>query len=366
MSASKLHDLIALAHEPSSERRRELLRGVTDLFFSGDGNGAGHNAAEMGLFDDVMNNLAADMEAAVRAELAERLSGASVVPSRLARKLAGDEIAIAAPILRSRAMSDQDLISVAGAAGQDHLRAISQRPGLTSAVADAIVARGDDETLGVLLRNEDAQLSRQAHETVVDRAALNADLHEAVVNRASLPIDLLNEMYFVVEQRLRDRIMTRNANIHPADLEAALSAGRNRLAEQDGILPEDYAAAESMVDNLLSQNQVTPEKLAAWLRARNTTPFTIALAKLSDIDFHTARKILERHDLDALAIVCRAASFEPRLFLTFAVLIQDKDVNAIGKAREYGALYAAVTHEAAMRTIRFWRMRRTSGDGVAA
>jgi len=359
---SKLHDLIALAQEPSSERRRELLRGVTDLFFTS----SGHGPRELGLFDDVMSDLAGEMEAAVRAELAERLADASVIPSRMARRLATDEIAVAAPILRSRAMSDEDLISVAGAAGQDHLRAISQRPGLTSAVADAIVARGDDQTLGVLLRNEDAQLSRQAHETVVDRATLNADLHEAVVSRASLPPDLLNEMYFVVEARLRDAIMARNALMDPAALEAALSAGRYRMAERDGMLPADFAESEALVDSLKRDGKITPELLASWLRTRKTTAFTIALAKLSDIDFHTARKILERQDLDALAIVCRAAQFEPRLFLTFAVLIQDQDANAIGRAREYGALYAAVTTEAAMRTIRFWRMRRQTGDGVAA
>ena len=41
---SKLHDLIEMAHEPSSERRRELLRGVTDLFFSAE---ATHGADEL-------------------------------------------------------------------------------------------------------------------------------------------------------------------------------------------------------------------------------------------------------------------------------------------------------------------------------
>ncbi len=360
--SSKLHDLIALAQEPSSERRRELLRGVTDLFFAHDT----HGPAEMGLFDDVMTNLADEMEVAVRAELAGRLAGASVLPSTLARRLASDEIQIAAPILSSRAMSEQDLISVAGAAGQDHLRAISQRPSVSPAVADAIVARGDDDTLNVLLRNEGAQLSRQAHEAAIDRATLNADLHEAVVQRSSLPADLLNEMYFVVESRLRDSIMARNSALDPAALEAALSAGRNRLAERDGILPEDYATCELMVTKMRKERKITPEILAGWLRERQHTPFTIALSQLSEIDFHTARKILEKHDLDALAIVCRAANFDARLFLTFAVLIQDKDINAIGKAREYGGLYAAVTLESAMRTIRFWRMRRQTGDGVAA
>ncbi len=51
---------------------------------------------------------------------------------------------------------------------------------------------------------------------------------------------------------------------------------------------------------------------------------TWAMAKMADIDFHTAARILERRDLDALAIVCRAAKLEPRLFLTFAMLIQEK------------------------------------------
>jgi uncharacterized protein (DUF2336 family) len=113
MTGSKLHDLIALAHEPSSERRRELLRGVTDLFFTTDG----HGVAEMGLFDHVMDDLASEMEAAVRAELAARLSAASVLPSRLARRLSHDEIEVATPLLGSAAMSQAELISVAAVGG---------------------------------------------------------------------------------------------------------------------------------------------------------------------------------------------------------------------------------------------------------
>lgn len=359
---SKLHDLIALAHEPSSERRRELLRGVTDLFFTAES----HGAAEMGLFDHVMDDLASEMEAAVRAELAERLSAASVLPSRLARRLAHDDIEIATPLLGSAALSQEDLISVAAVGGQDHLRALSRRSDVSAGLADAIVAKGDDDTLGVLLRNEKAVLSREAHETVVDRAVANPALHEAVVNRASVPPDLLNEMYFVVEARLRDSIMARNASMDPAALEAALSVGRNRIAARDGVLPADYAEAEAEIAKLRAGNKITPEILVSWLRQKNTTLFLVALATLAEIDYHTARRILEKAELDALAIVCRAAGFEPRLFLTFCILVQNNEVNAIGKAREYGELYAAVTPEAAMRTVRFWRMRRSTGDAAAA
>ncbi|MDP1738198.1 MAG: DUF2336 domain-containing protein [Caulobacter sp.] len=362
-AGSRLHDLIALAREPDSARRRELLRGVTDLFFSGDRHGAG----EMALFDDVLGQLAGEMEVAVRAELAERMTQGAGAPVRLMRSLAADEIEVARPVLQhSYALSDDDLLNVARTHGQDHLRAISQRHSVSAAVSDAIVARGDDDTLGLLLRNEGAELSRQAHERVVDRAVSNPGLHEAVVTRQSLPADLLNEMYFVVEAQLRDRILARNAAIDPAELEAALAAGRKRVALSDGALPADYAEAEKAVRVMKAKGEISPRTLAAMLRNRETTKFLVALAELADIDFGAARRILERKELDALAIVCKAADFDRSLFLTFTVLILDRDDDAMGRAKAHGDLYSALPRDAALRTIRFWRMRRSTGDVAAA
>ncbi|CAN5336785.1 DUF2336 domain-containing protein [soil metagenome] len=361
---SKLLQLIELAQEPSSERRRELLREVTDLFFATTDTAA---PTEAGLFDEILSQLSSDMEEAVRVELAERMSETDKAPRRLMAGLASDVIAVAKPVLtKSNALSLEDQLKVARTLGQDHLRALSQRQGVASVVTDAIVERGDDHTLTVLLRNETAELSRQAHENVVDRAAANPALQEVVIDRHSLPADLLNEMYFMVEARLRDRILERNAQLDPTELEAALAAGRKRVATRDGALPADYAKAEAAVRALRVKNAVTPQTLAGMLRNGATTEFLVALADLADIDFHTARRILERKELDALAIVCKAAGFERALFLTFAVLILDREADAMGRAREYGELYAELPKDSAMRTIRFWRMRRQTGDTAAA
>lgn len=365
MSRTKLHDLIDLAQEPSSTRRRELLRNVTDLFFTSDQPRA---ASEMALFDDVMSQLAGEMEEAVRGELAQRMAQAEAPPQGLIRTLARDaSIEVARPVLSgSAALSDDDLLSVARTRGQDHLRAISQRPSVSMAVSEAIVERGDDQTLGVLLANEGAQMSRETQELVVDRAAENPALHAAVVGRKALPVDLLNEMYFVVEARLRDQILARNAEVDPAELDAALAAGRKALAARDGALPADYDAAEREVKLMRARGAITPPVLAGFLRARETTKFLVALSELAEIDFHTARRILERRELDALSIVCKAAGFDRSLYLTFAVLILDRDADAMGRAREYGELYEALPRESAQRTIRFWRMRRQTGDVAAA
>ncbi len=360
---SKLNNLIALAQEPSSEKRRVLLREVTDLFFANPE----HRAGEMALFDDVLTQLAGEMEAAVRAELADRIAPAAEAPLKLVHSLAADQaIEVARPILeRSHALTDDDLLAVARGRGQEHLKAISRRDSVSEAVSEAIVERADDETLGVLISNDGAQLSRQAHQTVVDRAVANPALHAAVVNRSSLPMDLHNEMYLVVEAQQSQNNLERNAQVDPAALEAALEAGRNRVATRDGALPADYAEAERDVRSLVSRKALTPKALASMLRNRESTRFMVALAELAGIDFHTARLILERRELDALAIVCKAADFERSLFLTFAVLVLDRDADAMGRAKEYGELYAALPKESAQRTLRFWKMRRQTTDIAA-
>lgn len=352
---SRLPELLALAEEGSSEKRRALLRELTEHFFGAPSR----TATEDTLYGAVLAKLADDMETAVRAELSARFATASDAPIGLIRRLANDEAAVAGAVLAaSPVLTDADLLGVVRKHGQEHLRAVSARASVSEAVSDVIVARGDDETLGTLLRNDGARLSRQASETAVERAKANPALHEATVSRASLPPDLLNDMYFLVEARLRTQILEQNARMDPALLDSALTAGRNRVATDDGALPSDYAECLAYVGELDAAGQLTPQMLARFLRSGGRTSFLIALARLADIDFHTARQIVERRELDALAVVCKSADLDRALFLTYAVVLLNDDGDAMAKAHSYARMYAELTREAALRTIRFWRLRR--------
>lgn len=357
IAKSRLPQLIALAGEDSSEKRRLLLRELTEHFFGAPE----HSPSESALYGTVMAKLSAEMEVAVRAELAARFARAPNAPHSLIRRLADDEIEVAEQVLRaSTVLTDEDLIQVVRRRNQGHLRAVSGRVTVSEAVSDVIVEHGDDDTLHTLLRNDGAQLSRAASETAVERAKANPALHAATVERQSLPADLLNEMYFVVEARLRHQILEQNARMDPALLEAALSAGRTRVATDDGALPADYAENLAYIDELHAAGQLTPQTLIRFLRSNARTPFLIALSKLADVDFHTARGIVERKDLDALSVVCKAADMDRAVYLTYAVAILGNEDNPMGKAAAYGRLYGELTRDAALRTLRFWRMRRTA------
>ena len=362
MSASALKDLISLAHEPSSGRRRELLRRVTDLFLADEGV---RSQAQAQAFDGVFCSLADEMELDVRADLAQRFAHSPSAPAALAAKLARDCIEVALPILsNANLLGEADLLDVAHSRSQAHLRAISNRPVVSETVCEVIVERGDDETLVALARNDGAVLSRRAAETVVERAAANPALQEAVVQRASLPLDLLNEMYLLVEARLREHIRLRNATADPAALEAALKLARTRLAARAAPEPADVREAELEVERMEARARLTAPTLLGYLRSGQRAHFTAGLARLAEVDTATVRTVVDRSDFDAMAIVCKAADLEKSMFLTFAVITYGGR-DAMSRASAYAKLYAELPRDTAQRTLRFWRIR-CEGEDVAA
>ena len=312
--ASKLDALTALSSETSPARRRALLHEVTELFFAPTPPAP----AVMDLFDSALDRMTDALEDELRMELSRRLAPATAAPHRLVARLIGDvNGAIAEPLLqRSSVLSEVQLLQVARTGGQVHLRAVSRRVDLTEGVSDTIVERGDVETVGVLVANPRAPLSRAASEAVVDRALANPALHAAVVGRDALPADLLNEMYFVVEQRLRDRIQARNAVLDPAELDRVLAQSRTRLAAKEGALPADYAEADAYVERLSTAGPIAASTLVGFVRAGQRTRFLAALAREADVDFGVARRTLERQDGDAFVLLCKAAGYGEDLFRT--------------------------------------------------
>ena len=354
-----LEALGALATETSSSRRRELLREITDVFFA-----PAMPAQAVGLFDAALEKLADALEVELRADLAHRLASAVLIPSRLVSRLVGDpEDGVAEPILTAdAALSEVDLLRAVAVGGQSRLRAASRRGDLTEQVSDRIVERGDDETLGVLVANPAAPLSRAASETVVDRAMVNPALHAVVVDRESLPADLLNEMYFTVTARLRDRIVARNARLDPALLEESLHASRDRMARRAGVLPPDHEEAMATLRRLPG-GVASPQALVGFAREGRQTLFTAAIAQSADVDFETVRRVLSRRDFDALALVCRAGGFDAALFRTLALLLKAQDEAPVAEMVER---FEALDGDTARRVLRFWKVRRTGALAAAA
>ena len=357
MSHSRFAKLIDLARTPDSEVRRDLLREVTDLFFETSGS---RNQRESELFDEVLQLVAAEMQDGVLAELSEVFANADDAPVGLMRDLANHSFEIAGPVLRnSKALDEQTLLQIVNYQSQNHIKAVAQRENVSETLSDAVVKFGDDHALDALLRNETATVSRTSMEAAVDRARRNAMLHDSVVGRRDIPLDLLNEMYFVVEARLRDRILDRNASVDPTTLDAALSKARARMAKTVVAMDAEAKNAMAFIQSKKNSGELNARLLVSLYREAKRTHFLYGLAEITHLEHETVQGILERKDIDGLAMICRASNIERPLFVTLAVLACGGE-DAMERAEEFGKLYNDVPIEAAQRAMRFMKVRKAA------
>lgn len=361
MTQNRLLTLLDLAQESShdkdsSEKRRQLLREIADLYLD---KPEAYSAGETAQFGDIMGHIVHDVEMELRKSLAERLAGVPHAPHSLIMQLANDEIAVAQPILtRSAVLQDEDLVHIAERRGQDHLRAMARRDRLSPLVTDAIVRRGDDTVVETLVANAGATFSREGIETVAARAEANERLAAPLVSRADLPPDVMHQMFFSVGTKLRAFILERTAGLDPQVLDQALADAERRASRRMRIAQRLPSSAEQFIADKEAKRQLNEQLLVALLRARQLSEFLAGFARLTGLDPVTAKRIVSDETGEGLAIACRAARFERSTFSTIVLLANPAQKRSTAETQALLGLYDRVNHDAAQRVMRFWKVRR--------
>jgi uncharacterized protein (DUF2336 family) len=356
MAQSNFALLKDFENETSSDKRRELLRRATDMFLA---EGRALSEEEGHALDAVVNAVSADLSAQVRVELARKIASSPVPFSRTARTLALDQIDVARPILEgSRSLSQTDLLHVIENTSHDHMMAITQRRDIGEHVAHALATRGEDRVVASLLQNRHAQIGHETFTHVAERAETSEALHAPFIRRQGVPLHLLHDLYLKVEIDLRREILRQYEGVSEQELEAAFERSRTRLSKAYGALPEDYDAVKRHVCIMERIGKLTPPTLVTLLRAGplKRTEFMVSFAKLTDVGYEVIEHMVSASDLDAMAMLCRAAGFDRALFVTLAMLIAGRDT-PMTRVAGFGELYNSVPLEAAQRAIRFWKIR---------
>jgi len=355
--------LLDLAKEGSSEKRRELLRQITDVFLA---HPAERSDKESVMFDEIVGAVAADLETQVRIELSRKVADSTAPLRRTARRLAMDDIAVARPVIeRSRALTEEDILDVIEQKSQDHMLAVTKRPDIGEKVSSALVAKGDDHVVVSLLQNATAKINRQTYERVAERVETSPVLHAPFVRNANVPLDILNNVYLRVENDLRREIMRKFHGVSPSELEAALEISRTHLSSAYGALPADYSLGKEHIAKLEKAGALRPPVLVQLLREERHTAFLIAFAKMVDVEFDLGQRLVQAKDLDAIAMLCRGAGFDRGLFVTICIMVAGAGAG-LSKTEEYGQIYEQVPVAAAQRALRFWKVRAKNSAAQAA
>jgi uncharacterized protein (DUF2336 family) len=337
----------------SSDDRRALLRQVTDAL-----GHANHTEAEFAELDGVLSVVAEEYSIEVRTQFARLVAVSNDRFRHTSEKLAFDEIAVAAPVLRQSGLTEDVLLRVVAQKSQAHMMAVTQRKSLTPRLSHALVERGDDAVVTSLLANNTAQIGHETFEVVARRAETNPALQAPLVRRDGVPADILHDLYAKVETGLRQDIIQKFGEVAPDELEKAFARSRSRLTQAYVRMPEDFAAASQRVATLQARGQLAPPVLASLMREGKDarTTFMLALSRLTDVEFGVVEQAVEDGDIDTLALLCRGTSFDRALFVTLAVGLVKSDTG-MARADEFGKLYESVPVQAAQRALRFWKVR---------
>ncbi len=359
-TASRLKQLIEVAREDSSDKRRDLLREITDVFMAAPDR---YTSAEMQHFDVILSKVAETVEIALRQEIAEKLADVPNAPRGLVRQFAHDEIAVAEPILsRSAALSEEDLVRVIRQRGQEHMRAITRRREVPETVSSELVERGDAEVLVSLAGNRGARFTAETMQRLVEHSRSIPELQQPMTGRYDLPPQLLTQMYFFVSSALKREILKRSDLLDPGLIDEAMSANRQRiLSSAVADAQSEISEARRYIQEKIRANAVNESLLKELIEIRRSSEFLFAFAHYVGIDPATAQRVMQDKSWESLAIACRAAGLERSTFAKIVFGLQ-RGEDEQTKALRILDLYLKVPQEAAERVMRFWRVRSEAAN----
>jgi uncharacterized protein (DUF2336 family) len=304
MFPALIHELDSAVAQGTPARRAKILARITDIFVAGSD---GYAANQIELFDDVFVRVAAVIEKAARANLANRLAKMPRAPGNISCVLASDdEIDVAGPMLeQSQQLNNEILIATARTKSQKHLLAISRRSSLDAAVTDVLVERGDKTVVLSTVSNPAARFSDQGYGTLVKRSAGDDELTTCVALRTDIPRDHLLRLLV----RASHDVQVKLEAAHPSManlIQSAVAEAATAILDRTGTSSRDYAEARERVGSLHSAGRLAEEQVADFAKADRFEETAVALALLCGLPIEAVDRALVQDRPDAVLVMGKA------------------------------------------------------------
>lgn len=304
-SRSLIDELVGKLATAGVKQRLDILHRVTDLFASG---ARGYSGEQIELFDDVLRQLAADIEVKARARLAQRLAQIENAPPKLIRVLAFDDaIAVAGPVLvHSQQLSDADLVENASTKSQDHLLAIAQRLRLSEEVTDVLVDRGDERVARKVADNRGARFSLAGYGKLTKRARYDRKLTLALGRRSDIPRQYFLKLLETASASVREKLEAANPQMAAAIRDSVDDVATDMQREAREASRE-YALALRHAGRRRPWQPLTEANVHAPARAQEFERTLVALTKLGGFPVDLVERALIDEGEDMILILAKSA-----------------------------------------------------------
>jgi hypothetical protein len=294
---AKLDDL---ARDASSRGRGRLLIDLTRLVLSD----RAMEGRELEMFFDIVRSILPESAVVYRRRFSETAADHQAVPIDVLMTLAGDEIAVAAPVLvRSRGLTDPHLVDIARGESDDHRLAIAARTSVSGEVTEVLVRLGSRAVLHRLGGNVGALFNNAAIEEIGRRAEGDDALVRLLGSRRDLGA------YF-------------DGDVHIAPPPRTASG-------KGGSVPGHVSRSENVgVSRLLAdmrEGKRKPDDIVVELaNADRHADLARFLGEIAEIDESQILRVLVRADANGIATVMRGLDFSPETYVRVVELRRRK------------------------------------------
>lgn len=282
-----------------------ILHRITDLFAAGSRN---YSSEQIALFDDVLEQLATNIEIKARAKLAHRLATIENAPPRMVRQLAfDDEIQVAGPVLAlSEQLTDDDLIENASTKSQEHLLAIAQRLKLSEAVTDVLVERGDRRVVHKVAGNKGARFSLAGYGKLTTLASSDKKLTLTLGERSDIPRQYFIKLLEAASSTVRARLEAANPQL-AAEIRDTVDNVATTMQREARGMSQEHATAVREAKKRFRVRSVTESSVHAPARAQEFEKTVVALARLGRFSFDLVERALLDQGQDMVLLLAKAA-----------------------------------------------------------
>jgi uncharacterized protein (DUF2336 family) len=342
--------------------RDQLFRNMAQLFSYVSDRCDDEQVAQ---YDEVLCQLAELVEVEARSHVARLLAPLDRAPGMVVVKLANDEIEVARPLLEfSNVLSDDDLIDIISARGEEHRQVIAGRDGVTERVGDAIVEHGGAASVGRLVRNDKAVISARALQELVRRAHEDPDMVANLRGRADLDWSALRDQIDVASARVLDTLGQASDRVDPVTAGKVNAVVYNRMRNRAGFSANDWKVAYNQVKALSDRRQLDESALLRFARFGYGHHAAAALTVQLGVSPELMVKWLAAQDYVALTVAVRTLGIEPELFGALVACLPWRDLPTEEDKINVRRRFEALGQEEATGIFELWRahaFRRRSG-----
>ncbi len=361
-AAAMYAELKNLAEERSSEKRLDLLRKITDLFFDGVDR---HTEAETSLFNDVMDSIVDKVSREAKIDVSTNLAILPGFPLPVVRKLANDsDIDIARPVLHGASgLTDLDLIEIARKASDGHLDAIAGRPQLSEAITDVLIDRGSPQVVHTVSANHGARFSERGMDTLVSHARDDDRLQTKLVERDDLTQKAVDALSSIVSETLAVKLVARGYQVPVRLPDELVEAASREFARAVKDRDENSLLAERIIAEFGAGRLPFEGALRRIVRCQQMLAVAALVSSHTGLDRHMLMCILNGGMTQTIMVLLRALDLPwatANSVLALRSRIMDVQPSCVAAEHEFEAIDSA----AAKRTLRFLVVRaRTQADG---